>query len=384
VNFCYIDAFSGLAGDMLVGALADAGADRAAISTALNSLGTEAALRFERVKRRGMAAEKFHVDIPNVPSKHRHLSGILKMIDAGDLSPRAKTTAERIFQVLAEAESAAHGVAIEKVHFHEVGAVDSICDIVGIAVALDLLSVTEVGCSAINVGSGTVKTEHGVLPVPAPATAALLKGWPIYARGPATELTTPTGAAVVAALGTGGASIPAMTVNSIGYGAGDKDFPEHANLVRVMIGRRSGATESTTVTVIEANLDDASPQILGYASEALLAAGALDVVLIPVQMKKGRPGTTMQVITTPEKRESLANLIFRETTSLGVRFYDAQRRVQPRIWVDVVTAHGTARMKTSPTGFAPEYEDCRKLAATAGIPLKQVIAEVTAEYLKKQ
>ena len=382
MNSCYIDAFSGLAGDMLVGALADAGADRLAISAALNSLGTEAVPRFERVKRGGIAAEKFHVHIPDQPSKHRHLAGILKMIDSGELSPRAKATAERIFQVLAEAESSAHGVSIEKVHFHEVGAVDSICDIVGIAVAFDLLNATEIGCSAINVGSGTVKTEHGVLPVPAPATAILLKGWPIYARGPATELTTPTGAAVIAALATGGAAIPAMTVSSIGYGAGDKDFPEHANLVRVMIGRRSGAVESTTVTVIEANLDDASPQILGYACEALLAAGALDVVLIPVQMKKGRPGTALQVITTPEKRESLANLIFQETTSLGVRFYDAQRRVQPRTWVDVVTTHGTARMKTSPTGFAPEYEDCRKLAATAGIPLKQVIAEVTAEYLK--
>lgn len=384
MNICYIDAFSGLAGDMLTGALADAGADRKVIATALNSLETGAEITFERVKRRGMAAEKFRVRIPDDPAPHRHLSGILNMIQAGHLTARAKQTAERIFQVLAEAEAEAHAVPLERVHFHEVGAVDSICDIVGIAVALDLLDVAQVHCSPINTGSGTVKTEHGVLPVPAPATAALLKGRSIYARGPATELTTPTGAAVVAALAAPVSGMPAMTIASVGYGAGDKDFPDHANLVRVMIGRQNNATEATTVSVIEANLDDASPQIIAYAAERLLEAGALDVVLIPVQMKKGRPGVILQVIAEPALRESLAHLIFMETTTLGIRFYDAQRRVQPREWTEVATPHGKVRMKSSPMGFTPEYEDCKKIAKESGIPLKQVIAETNTAYLKNR
>ena len=249
---------------MLVGALADAGADRDAISRALGSFAIGAAIDWERVQRRGIAAAKFRVGV-NEPPKHRHLSGILKMIDAAELPEAVKSKAEQVFRVLGEAEAAVHGVDIEKVHFHEVGAVDSICDIVGICLALDLLGVERIYCSPINVGSGTVNTEHGVLPVPAPATARLLAGKPIYARGPALELTTPTGAAVVAALADGFGAMPAMRVRAIGYGAGDRDFKEHANVVRVMIGEASGAAEATTVTVIEANIDDASPQIIGYA-----------------------------------------------------------------------------------------------------------------------
>jgi len=258
---CYIDAFSGLAGDMLVGALADAGADREAITRALRSLATEGSFAWEQVKRRGMSAAKFRVTVNETP-KHRHLSGILKIIAAADLPDPVKAASASVFQVLGEAEALAHGVNIEKVHFHEVGAVDSICDIVGICMALHLLDVDKLYCSAINVGSGTVNTEHGVLPVPAPATARLLEGKPIYARGPAVELTTPTGAAIVAALADGFGAMPAMSVRSIGYGAGDHDFKEHANIVRVMIGLPNSAPESTTVSVIEANIDDSSPQLI--------------------------------------------------------------------------------------------------------------------------
>ena len=378
---CYIDAFSGLAGDMLVGAFADAGADRDAISSALASLATGGSVTWDRVQRRGMAASKFRVSVDE-PQKHRHLSGILKMIHAAPLPDAVKASSERVFQVLAEAEAAVHGVSIEKVHFHEVGAVDSICDIVGACLAVNLLSIERIYCSPVNVGSGTVNTEHGVLPVPAPATARLLQNRPVYSRGPAMELTTPTGAAFVTALAESFGAMPPMRISAIGYGAGDRDFKEQANVVRVMVGEPSGAAESTTVSLIEANIDDASPQVIAYAIDRLLEAGALDAIVIPAQMKKGRPGVLLQIVATPEQQEELVAVLFRETTTLGVRFYSAERRVQPRTWVEVRTPHGMIRMKTAPTGFAPEYEDARRIAAESGLPLKQILAEATQEYLR--
>jgi uncharacterized protein (TIGR00299 family) protein len=378
---CYIDAFSGLAGDMLVAALADAGADRDAITGALQSLSTEGAFTWEQVKRRGMSAAKFHVTVTETP-RHRHLTPILKMIAGAELPEPVKAAASRVFQVLGEAEALCHGVNIEKVHFHEVGAVDSICDIVGICMGLHLLNVDTIYCSAINTGSGTVNTEHGVLPVPAPATARLLEGKPIYARGPALELTTPTGAAIVSALAEGFGAMPAMTVRSIGYGAGDHDFKEHANIVRVMIGEAAGIAENLSVEVIEANIDDASPQVIAWATEKLREAGALDAIVISAQMKKNRPGILLQVIAPPEKREELIAVIFRETTTLGVRFHTAERRVQMRDWIEVKTTHGAVRIKTTPAGFAPEYEDARKIAAETGVPLKEILAEAASEYLK--
>jgi len=383
VKICYIDAFSGLAGDMLVAALADAGADRDAISRALKSFAIGATTEWERVQRRGVSALKFRVGV-NEPPKHRHLSGILKLIQAADLSETVKSKAERVFRVLGEAESAIHGVDIENVHFHEVGAVDSICDIVGVCLALDLLAVEAIHCSPINVGSGTVNTEHGVLPVPAPATAALLKNKPIYARGPALELTTPTGAAVVAALATDFGAMPPMRVGSIGYGAGDRDFKEHANVVRVIVGETSGASESTTVSVIEANIDDSSPQLIGYAMERMFEAGALDALVIPAQMKKDRPGFLIQVIAEHEKCEELVAILFSETTTLGVRFYNAERRVQARKWVEVQTPHGMVRIKVGDHGFAPEYEDARQIASVSGVPLKQILSDAAYAYLKQK
>jgi pyridinium-3,5-bisthiocarboxylic acid mononucleotide nickel chelatase len=387
MKICYIDAFSGLAGDMLVAALADAGADRETISRALESFAIGATIQWDRVQRRGISALKFRVGVTE-PPKHRHLSGILKMIHAADLPASAKSKSERVFRVLGEAEAGVHGVDIEKVHFHEVGAVDSICDIVGICLALDLLGVETIYCSPINTGSGTVNTEHGVLPVPAPATATLLQNKPIYARGPAIELTTPTGAAVVAALANDFGAMPPMRVHTIGYGAGDKDFKEHANVVRVMIGEASGTISgempATTVTVIEANIDDASPQLIGYAVERMLEAGALDTLVIPAQMKKGRPGVVIQVITEHEKREELIAILLRETTTLGVRFHSAERRVDSRRLVEVSTSHGIVRIKESDHGFAPEYEDARKIAYASGVPLKQVLAEAAHAYLKQK
>ncbi|MDQ1469131.1 MAG: pyridinium-3,5-bisthiocarboxylic acid mononucleotide nickel chelatase [Bryobacterales bacterium] len=366
---------------MLVGAFADAGADRDAISQALMSLATGGSVTWEQVQRRGMSATKFRVSVDE-PQKHRHLSGILKMIQAAELPDAVKASSEKVFRVLAEAEATVHGVSIEKVHFHEVGAVDSICDIVGACLALHLLKADRLYCSPINVGSGTVNTEHGVLPVPAPATARLLVGRPIYARGPAMELTTPTGAAFVTALADDFGALPPMRIRAIGYGAGDRDFKEQANVVRVMVGEPSGAPESVTVSVIEANIDDSSPQVIGYATERLLEAGALDVAVFAAQMKKGRPGVMLQVIAAPEKREELMAVLFRETTTLGVRFHNAERRVQPREWIDITTKYGPVRIKAGSEGFSPEYEDARRIAAASAVPLKQVLAEAMFEYLK--
>ncbi|MFN7925799.1 MAG: nickel pincer cofactor biosynthesis protein LarC, partial [Bryobacteraceae bacterium] len=250
MKLCYLDAFSGISGDMTVGALIDAGADAAALTATLSSLGTEARYRVEKTKRKGIAASKFIVEWTDA-KKHRHLHHILEMIEKSALPEGAKRRATEVFHALARAEASVHGSTIEKVHFHEVGAVDSIADICGAALGFEMLGVDAIVTSPVNVGSGTVKTEHGILPVPAPATAALLTGKPVYSRGPALELTTPTGAAIASALSREFGTMPAMSISSAGYGAGDRDFPDHANVLRVLIGEASGAAEATEVAVIE-------------------------------------------------------------------------------------------------------------------------------------
>jgi uncharacterized protein (TIGR00299 family) protein len=382
MRICYFDAFSGISGDMTVGALLDAGADAGALLEALRSLATGAEYHIEKTKRRGIAATKFRVEAAET-RRHRHLPQILRMIEAAALPENAKRKAAAVFERLGAVEAAVHGVPIEKVHFHEVGAADSIADIVGACVGLELLGVGEVYCSAVNLGGGTVETEHGTLPVPAPATAALLEGKPVYSRGPQRELTTPTGAAIAAALARDFGPLPPMRIAAIGYGAGDSDFPEQANVLRVMIGERAGAEEAVSVEILEANVDDATPEMLGFAMERLLEAGALDVGFSPLLMKKNRPGVLLRVIARPEDRERLAGLILRETTSFGVRFLAAERRVAPRRFVAVDTRYGTVRVKVSETGqFAPEYEDCRKLALATGAPLQKIVTEATCAYLK--
>jgi len=380
---CYLDAFSGISGDMLVGALADAGADTDAIAAAVSSLNAGAEVSFEKVKRNGIGATKYHVAAAETHT-HRHLSHIVKMIEKGALVPRARQNAIAIFRRLGEAEAQVHQIAIEKVHFHEVGAVDSIADIVGAAVAFDLLDVDTIVCSPVNVGSGTVRAEHGVLPVPAPATALLLNGAPVYSRGPAVELTTPTGAAVAATLSQRFGPLPPMRISRTGFGAGTRDFPEHANVLRVILGEPTGADESLSVAVIEANIDDLNPQVLAYAMEKLLEFGALDVSLQPILMKKGRAGHLLRVIARPEDREALAQIVFSETSTFGLRIYAAERRVQARSWKEVNTQYGKVRVKVSSEGYyAPEYEDCRKLALASGVALKHIIAEANFAYLNQ-
>ncbi|HLK65849.1 MAG TPA: nickel pincer cofactor biosynthesis protein LarC [Bryobacteraceae bacterium] len=380
---CYLDAFSGISGDMLVGALADAGADRDAIISAIASLDVGATVSFERVKRCGIAATKYHVDVHDQQA-HRHLSHIVKIINRAELSKRAQHDAIAVFERLGQAEATVHMVPIDHVHFHEVGAADSIADIVGACVAIDQLGISAIFCSPINVGSGTVKTEHGILPVPAPATARLLENAPVYSRGPALELTTPTGAAVVSCLAESFGVMPSMKLVRTGYGAGGHDFKEHANVLRVTLGERTQAEEALNVAVIEANIDDSNPQILGYATERLMGAGALDVSVQPLLMKKDRPANLLRVIARPEHRETLVQIVFNETTTLGLRIYEAERRVQKRSWVEVETRYGKVQVKVSGEGnYAPEFEDCRRLAIETGVALKHIIAEANYAYLNR-
>jgi hypothetical protein len=289
----------------------------------------------------------------------------------------------RVFEVLGAAEAEVHGVPIEKVHFHEVGAIDSICDIVGACLGFHLLGIEKLYAAPVNTGSGTVNTEHGVLPVPTPATAKLLEGRSVYARGPAAELTTPTGAAIVAALAESFGPLPAMRIERSGFGAGAQDFPEHANVLRVLIGEAGAASEATEISVLEANVDDTTPEVLGYAMERLLEAGALDVTLQPVYMKKQRPGTLVQVLARREDQERLVELLFAETSTFGLRITRAERRVQERRHVEVATPWGAVRVKAAASGaWSPEFEDCRRVARAAQVPLKDVAAAAARAYLE--
>lgn len=272
MKICYFDAFSGISGDMTAGALLDAGADWAAVEASLGSLQLGATYALEKTKRNGIQASKFRVS-GGLQKAHRHLPQIEKIIQSAELSEAARANSLAIFRRLGEAEARVHDVPLEKVHFHEVGAVDSISDIVAACAALDSLGVTEVYASRINVGSGTVSTEHGTLPVPAPATTALLIGAPIYSAGPSAELTTPTGAAIVATLAKGYGALPAVHILAQGFGAGDKDFPGQANVLRAVIGERTEAEETTSVVILEANIDDSSPQVLGYAMDRFSRPG---------------------------------------------------------------------------------------------------------------
>ncbi len=389
MRLCYLDCFSGISGDMLLGALVDAGAPEEQIRGELAKLRLEGVgIAFEKCQRGGFSATRFRVDAP-ADSHHRHLHHIEEIIRRAGLVPRARERSLAIFRRLAEVEAAIHQMPVEKVHFHEVGAVDSIVDIVGACVAFEALGVDKIHCSPLNLGSGFVTCEHGTLPVPAPATAALVQGKPVYARGPAVELTTPTGAAIVTTLAESFGALPPMRIEATGYGAGEREFPEHANLLRVLIGEPSRATEAAEIWVLEANVDDMTPQLAGYASERLLEAGALDVTLAPIYMKKERPGFTLTVLVKPEDRERLSALVFAETTTLGIRAYPAERRVLERIWVEVETGHGVVRVKVARDGagvrnFSPEYEDCRRVALEKGIPLKEIIQKATAAFLKAQ
>ena len=382
-RIAYFDAFSGISGDMTVGALIDAGAPAAQVIESLDALEIGARYEVEKTIRGGITASKFRVHQPDIQAKHRHLNHIVEMIDRAAISPRAKSNATSVFNKLGEAEAAVHGVDIKQVHFHEVGAADSIADIVGACVALDLLKIDQVHVSAINVGSGTVNTEHGLLPVPAPATARLLEGKPIYARGPEMELTTPTGAALAATLATSFGPLPAMRITSMGYGAGDRDFKNHANVLRALIGERTAAPESTLVSVIEANIDDSSPQVPQVcARETRWPREPSARRSLPLQMKKNRPGSLLRVIDSRRIKSVSRKLVFAETSTLGLRIYTAERRVEERRVVTVETPYGPVRGKLSPQGaFLPNMTTAEPFAERRPErPLPQVLTAANEGY----
>jgi len=388
MKLAYFDCFSGISGDMTLGALVDAGCDVERLRADLRGLqvpGWE--LSAEKVWKNGMAATYVKVKTEN-QSKHRSLGAIHEILQKSQLAPGVRERAAAIFTKLGQAEARVHDVPLEKVHFHEVGAVDAIVDIVGACIGFQALGIDKFACSALNVGGGTAKMAHGVLPLPAPATADLLQGKPTYSNGVQKELTTPTGAAIIATLCDSFGPQPPMSVSAIGYGAGTADLEGQPNVVRILIGE---ATEETVtgfdeeIAVIEANLDDMNPQIYGYFLEKALTSGALDVYTTPVQMKKNRPGTLLTVLCKPQDTNTLMSLIFAETTTFGARTYRAQRRTLPREFLKVATAFGDVRVKISRVNgrilhVAPEYDDCRKLAVEKSVPLQRVISEALRAY----
>jgi len=392
IRSAYFDCFSGISGDMVLGALVDAGADLRAIESELCRLGLEGwKITASKVQRGPIFATHVKVETEE-QHHHRGLSIILKRIDDANLAPRAAERARRIFTRLAEAEAHVHQVPIEQVHFHEVGAVDSIVDIVGASIGFEMLGIDEFACSPLDVGAGQVKTAHGLLPVPAPATAELLRGAPTFSSGLRRELVTPTGAAIATTLASRYAEMPAMTLRAIGYGAGSANDAEKPNVLRLLIGERAasepGEYWDAPVTAIETNLDDMSPQIYGYFADKALEAGALDVFSTPAQMKKNRPGLLITILSEPSNVSKLIDLLFRETTTIGVRTHDLRRKTLARDFVPIRTPYGEVRMKVSRLNgavlnAAPEYDDCRKLAAEHGVPLKQVIAAASSEYQKQ-
>jgi uncharacterized protein (TIGR00299 family) protein len=389
MTLAYFDCFSGISGDMTLGALVDAGVSIDALRSELAKLGLPGyEITAGKVKRSGIAATKVNVVIDQKNQKSRHLSDILAIVNGSSLSPSIKEKSIRIFTRLAEAEARVHGTTPDKIHFHEVGAVDSIVDIVGSVIGLELLGISRIMASPVNVGSGTVRTAHGLLPIPAPATVEMLKGVPFHQSATQFELATPTGAAIVSTLGESFGPLPPMNVSVIGYGAGDKDFPGMPNVLRLMIGEPAAVYEQDTSLVIETNIDDMNPQVYDYLIEKLLARGAQDVYLTPIIMKKGRPAVLLSVLTDRTKTDALLDTIFRETTSIGVRIQETGRKKLDREIQEVDTRYGRVRIKISRQGeevltVTPEYEDCRKIAEEKQVPLKTVIEEAKSQFSRK-
>jgi uncharacterized protein (TIGR00299 family) protein len=381
----YLDCTSGISGDMTLGALVDAGADLAKIQQGIDSLGLpDCRLRAEQVQRRGFRALKIHVEFAPEHA-HRHLHHITQMIDGSRLAPRQKQLATRIFHGLAEAEARVHGTTIEKVHFHEVGAVDSIADIVGTAIGFDLLGIEQLVCSPIPPGSGHVTIAHGRVAVPAPATAELLKGIPLAESPVSAELTTPTGAAIAAALVNQFGPLPALTIQAIGCGAGSRDFPDHANILRLIVGEADARWRADQIWVLETNLDDASGELVGHCTTQLMQSGALDVYNTAIQMKKNRPGVKLTVLCEAPRIDALEQILFRETTALGIRRWPADRHILPRSPHAVQTPWGTidgkvAVLSDGTRRFAPEFEACRRVAEEHQVPLPTVYDAARQAY----
>ena len=374
----YLDCFSGISGDMFVGALLDAGLPFDKLEKALGSLPLDSySLNMKREKRNEITATRFIVKTNEKGHAHRGFKDIKRIIGEGDLSDNVKERCLRIFSSIAEEEGKIHDLPPEEVHFHEVGAVDSIIDIVGAAFGVEFLGITSISSSSLPLGSGFAETGHGRIPVPAPATIALLKDVPVYDSGLKCELVTPTGAALVKEIVSSFGSMPPMIVESVGYGAGSRDLPDRPNLLRIIIGKDQTDGQFETIVILDANLDDTNPEWLGFMMDRLFDTGALDVYFSPIQMKKNRPGTHVQVIGSPDKRDNLMDTLFRESTTLGVRFRYSTRKVLERSQVEIDSPWGKINVKkvVQPDGSSslqPEYESCRKIAEDKKIPLKEI------------
>lgn len=449
MRIAYIECFSGISGDMFLGALVDAGVSAELLRETVRGLNLGAELQVSRVDRCGITSTKVDVVVNGEPDRPReneqpvhhvhshehghshahehrhadgtvhshahahdderghtheqehgpahahgrHLSEIKKIIAGAAISAAAKKTATDIFEALGAAEAKIHNVPVETIHFHEVGAVDAIVDIVCASVGAEALGVDRFIGSPLNVGGGTVKCAHGVFPVPAPATVELLKSAPVYSGEIQKELVTPTGAAIVRVLAKSFGPMPALSIDRSGYGAGTRNFPSHANVLRITVGESTAVEQSNTdlprdeVIVLEANIDDLNPQLFGYVAEQALAAGALDVFGTPVQMKKGRPGMLLTVLAKPEEADRIARLVFRETSTIGIRTRREQRYVLPRRHEAVQTQWGEvcikiAQLNGTASNYAPEYEDCRRIAEQHHVPLKHVMQEAIRLYLE--
>jgi uncharacterized protein (TIGR00299 family) protein len=397
----YFDCFAGASGDMILGALVAAGADTRALREQLALLDvSDFEVTFETVDRSGISATHARVSTSD-EKQHRHLSAILKIIADSRLSAAVKGRASRIFERLGEAEARVHNVPVERIHFHEVGAMDAIIDVVGACIGFELLGIERFVSSPLHVGSGTVEMAHGRFPVPPPAVTELLGDAPIYATDIKGELVTPTGAAIISTVSAEFGALPRMRVAATGYGAGTREYKDFPNVLRVMIGdtdedtgtARDAATTGSekllmreALVMIETNLDDTTPQVLGYVMERAFALGALDCFLTPVQMKKNRPGTLVSILCRQAEQEALTQLLFDETTTLGVRSYEVERRALEREFVKVETEFGEISVKVARarggrvSNAAPEFEDCRAAALRAGVPLRVVETAARAAF----
>jgi uncharacterized protein (TIGR00299 family) protein len=394
----YIDCFSGISGDMTLGALVDAGVPLSRLRHELARLPVRGyRLTSRTVKKAGMRAIKVDVEIQVARGKGhgaRKWKDIEKIVGDSTLSEPIKQKGLSIFTRLFEAEAKVHGGRFEEIHLHELGAVDCIVDIFGSLIGLDILGIDTIYSSALNLGSGSIKSEHGLLPVPAPASVELLKGIPVYSSGVKFELTTPTGAALISSLAAGFGPMPDMQITKAGVGAGDKDLKEQPNILRMFIGekaekKRQGSGVGSqkpeeSIIVIETNIDDMNPQVYEYVMDKIFKAGALDVFLTQIIMKKGRPGIKLSVLCNEDKKDALSEIILKETTSIGLRFYRAERKTLQREIMSIDTMYGRVRVKKSRLGneiqkASPEYEDCRKIARKFNIPLVEVLKAVSSQ-----
>jgi uncharacterized protein (TIGR00299 family) protein len=386
LNILYFDCYAGISGDMTVGALLDLGVHLDLVRDELARLPLPLSgytLSAEETSRRGIRAVKFSVRVAEEKT-HRHYADIAGMIERSSLPTEVKETAGRIFLRLAEAEAKVHGVEVDHVHFHEVGALDSIVDIVGTAICLHHLNIHEICASPLPLGGGFVETCHGRLPVPAPATAELLRGLPVHGELGKGERVTPTGAAILASLATGFERPPVFTVEKVGCGAGDRDFGDVPNVLRLFLGTTAPSPVGDEIRVLETHIDDGNPEILGFLMERLLEAGALDVAFSPAQMKKNRPGVRLTVLAPPELLDTLARMVLLESTAIGVRYYAAKRLKLERSLEERATSLGMVRVKVIRDGenlvrIVPEFEECRAIARERGIPLQDVYSIIERE-----